>query len=527
VIETCPLCPTRACNEALVHIRYQVDIACRVSSDSHPRPHPFINTVSSRQQTPLGLAIQAGCLESVKLLLQQNASVRFVDYEASRQSYLQVALQPSSWAASAESDEMFSLLLAALQSCSQMEEPDAFAALLNHQDEHGTTALHMAASLGASSVTQKLLNLGADAGLPNVDGDLSLHIAACKGHMDTTRVLVAHGVPVDSLNSMQATPLHRACSHGTAALAECDHMLRSHACNEREQDRSSRLHHSQPNARAVDAARVLLSQRDASGWQPLHCAVHSGSWQLVQLLVAWGACACDVQDNRSGAAKAATQASAFLSALHLACYCGAPHIVRLLLDSCPSYYAVDMLGPSRRTAFHYAALGPLMQTEASLFSLGWLNKRTVTKPCAIIARTTSVDEVQSAYQQFWSCIVQLLGAAPGCVHQQDAVKRLLKRDESGASPLAYACAAGNELIVDFVLRAVSDWKSVVSDKKGRNLLHYLCASGREGIAPYVTLIGSAHKDWVTATDVLKRQPLHYAAQVCGLVSLGWMHATAL
>ena len=85
-----------------------------------------------------------------------------------------------------------------------------------------------------------------------------------------------------------------------------------------------------------------ISQRDDSGWTPLHIAAHLGDAQFVQLLLTMGNSPAYVR-NKEG-----------LSALHIAAKEGNYGVMKKLMTACPDIY--ELLDNKGRNALHAAAL---------------------------------------------------------------------------------------------------------------------------------------------------------------------------
>ncbi|KAK4336948.1 hypothetical protein RND71_043520 [Anisodus tanguticus] len=91
----------------------------------------------------------------------------------------------------------------------------------DHFDE-GRTALHIAASLGYTSVCEVLLSASTNSPLKirEKKGNTALHLAVMGNHHKTVQVLIQHGASVNSMNSRQQTPLHIAAEMGFSESAQ-------------------------------------------------------------------------------------------------------------------------------------------------------------------------------------------------------------------------------------------------------------------------------------------------------------------
>ena len=92
------------------------------------------------------------------------------------------------------------------------------------RQEHGRTALHLAARSGHSEVASTLLEGGAEIDARNPFGLTPLHLAAIWGHLDTAELLVANCADVGAENADRSTPLHLAVArdHGELVVLLLD-----------------------------------------------------------------------------------------------------------------------------------------------------------------------------------------------------------------------------------------------------------------------------------------------------------------
>jgi ankyrin repeat protein len=81
-------------------------------------------------------------------------------------------------------------------------------------DNDGWTPLHWAACNGHLEVAKLLVANGAAVGAQAYSGQTPLHVAAECGHIDVARFLVANGAPVNDKNADGDTPVHCAAWGG-------------------------------------------------------------------------------------------------------------------------------------------------------------------------------------------------------------------------------------------------------------------------------------------------------------------------
>lgn len=85
---------------------------------------------------------------------------------------------------------------------------------MNHHDQYGLTALHIAAIKDHKEVVALLINLGLDLDCRDFEGHAPLHLAAVGGSTETVEVLVNKGANVNAVNRRGATPLYIARAMG-------------------------------------------------------------------------------------------------------------------------------------------------------------------------------------------------------------------------------------------------------------------------------------------------------------------------
>jgi hypothetical protein len=103
---------------------------------------------------------------------------------------------------------------------SKASVPAIAAKDINARDDHGRTALYLAAEHGDIGEVRLLLDKGADVNTKDNAGDTPLHATARKGHPATSELLVARGADVNAVNKKGSTPLHVAAAYGNMGLAD-------------------------------------------------------------------------------------------------------------------------------------------------------------------------------------------------------------------------------------------------------------------------------------------------------------------
>ncbi|VDM77817.1 unnamed protein product [Strongylus vulgaris] len=149
----------------------------------------------NENRTPLHYAAEQGHYEIVQLLLACGARSTTSDkYDAS----------PAHYAA------QFSV------SCL-----DLILAKNNYVDNHGFTALHLAAMVGNENICKVLVRQGWNLSERDKLDNTPLHLAAGRGHTDVVRFLVTAGANMNEKDAMDRTPVYWACFGGQAHTLYC------------------------------------------------------------------------------------------------------------------------------------------------------------------------------------------------------------------------------------------------------------------------------------------------------------------
>ena len=525
-----------------------------------------INAANSKGLTPLLCAAMSGKPVAVQLLLRHGANARSAD--AAGRNALHIALlaaaqsgagngsvadiaecvlahiaaneQVTGSAGAQLSDENAEVQLSAaqalimaqdascrdsLQLARDMQETDTVRIFCKHlggQHSHGHISSVTEAAVQPAQVSWAELSHR-----PKLIARLVLHAVEC-GLTELARQLVAqHDI---SPTSLAGPVLHAACQRGNFQLV--NYILQSVLWAA---EGAERPHPeiAEPVLRSSMPAAVaeLLCSRDAAGWQPLHCAVCSGSWRTVHLLLqSWAASDCDIQHAAPAApssapasasaaptsspAAAATVAQAGapgalpcqpISALHLAGYLGDMRIVWLLLVS---LYNISAGGPHGRNFLHYVSMGPLQGCEPWLFSTRPRDVLRMIPPAATQSRgccTHTRDRAHLPFSQLGELAVRL--GVPAVA------------DDTGAHPHHYAAASGNAALYELLSKRSGVALCSQVDAHKRTVLHYMCAGGGGHMAVHATVLMQRKQALGSAEDAQGRTPLHYAAQVHNRVCL--------
>uniref|UniRef100_A0A183GNN9 ANK_REP_REGION domain-containing protein n=1 Tax=Heligmosomoides polygyrus TaxID=6339 RepID=A0A183GNN9_HELPZ len=94
------------------------------------------------------------------------------------------------------------------------------------RDNHGFTALHLAAMVGNENICKVLVRQGWNLSERDKLDNTPLHLAAGRGHTDVVRFLVTAGANMNEKDAMDRTPVYWACFGGQAhTLYSCCSML--------------------------------------------------------------------------------------------------------------------------------------------------------------------------------------------------------------------------------------------------------------------------------------------------------------
>ncbi|KAM4601695.1 uncharacterized protein asb15a [Polymixia lowei] len=176
-------------------------------------------------ETSLTLAVEAGSVQNVRMLLDHGASPH--NTNSKNESPLLLAVRAGSY-------EMASSLVArgalveqvCLRKWTAMHEAamvgctNIMELLLEHGgqvmeiDQHGVTPLGIAAEYGHSEVLRLLVENGADVNAQAPNGDSVLYDAAGSGNPDCIDILLQHGANPNIPNLSSQLPIHRAAYEG-------------------------------------------------------------------------------------------------------------------------------------------------------------------------------------------------------------------------------------------------------------------------------------------------------------------------
>ncbi|XP_037836751.1 dynein heavy chain 12, axonemal isoform X4 [Kryptolebias marmoratus] len=208
-------------------------------------------------ETFLTLAVKAGLVENVKILLEHGASPQITN--------------------------------------SRNESPLLLGADVNAQAPNGDSVLYDAAGAGNPDCINILLHHGANPNIPNLSSQLPIHRAAFEGHYLALRILI----PITTRRALRLSgqsPVHSAADGGHAQCLElllqkgsdANALLAPHMSENYGDMRKSPLYFAVSNGDAT-CTEILLKMGAKPDLDPLHCllvAVRSGRYMIVKLLLA-------------------------------------------------------------------------------------------------------------------------------------------------------------------------------------------------------------------------------------------------
>ncbi|KAI9855731.1 MAG: hypothetical protein M1824_005891 [Vezdaea acicularis] len=309
------------------------------------------------------------------------------------------------------------------------------------------SGLHVAASSGLRTVTQLLLDDGADVEAKNERGETALHWAAWDGHEAVVQLLVEKGADLDVKDEDGRTALHRAASRGHEAVEQ---LLVEKGADVEVKDKDGRTALHQAAWNRHEAVVQLLVEKGADvdvkdkyGQTALHQAALNGHEAVVQLLVEKGA-DLDVKEKYGQ------------TALHWAAWNRHEAVVQLLVEKGADVDVKDKYG---ETALHQAALNRHEAVEQLLVEKG---------------ADVDVKDEYGRTALHWAAwrgqeaVVQLL------VEKGADVK-----DGGGRTALHWAASRGHEAVVQLLVEKGADLN--VKDEDGRTALHRAASRGHEAV----------------------------------------------
>ncbi|XP_019727470.1 ankyrin repeat domain-containing protein 50 [Hippocampus comes] len=439
-------------------------------------------------QTSLSGAASEGSANLVRLLLARGSDPLRSDQQ--RETALTVA-----------SRRCHRDVLRALLDWVRVRDARTAAAMLEHADNDGWTALRSAARGGHGEAVRLLLDAGADVDGCDAEGRTALRAAAWGGHEETVLILLDYGAQVNKADRKGRTPLIAAAYMGHREVVE---VLLDHKARVDLADRDGRTALSVA-ALCVPAAAgrrgsgkvasLLLERganpghRDTDGMTPLLLAAYEGHDDghddVAELLLDAGA---DVDETAGPAGDA--PASAAVTPLLAAAAMGHMKVVSQLLFWGAAVDAIDGEG---RTALSLAAAQGSVEVVRALLDrgldenhkddLGWTPLHAAAceghrAVCAALTERGSAARVGEMDIEGRTALI--LAAQEGHI---GAARLLLDRRSpidhrayDGHSALSAALLEGHGEVAELLMRRGAD--TDVRDAEGRPLLYLLVLEGR-------------------------------------------------
>ena len=253
---------------ALLEAQAKLDVFAKAFKSNHVLKHAY----DRKGNTLLHLATAQGCLEIVKFLLEQHASVSASNQEGQTALHL---------AALTTDSRLSAALLVEIESMPSK----ARAAVLDAKDaELGRTALHYAAKLGSEHTVQQLIQAGADANVLTKTKHTALRSAAAQGHSAAVTALIAGRARVNIPDVKGVNPLHAAASIGNmevvaALLNGRDSKAAATACDVKG---CSVLHYAISSGKSVLPGVLCQPRHDMCSVHPCHASWTPGCTHLPQ-----------------------------------------------------------------------------------------------------------------------------------------------------------------------------------------------------------------------------------------------------
>lgn len=264
-----------------------------------------LNSKNSAGQTPIGLAISLGSLESVQTLISCGASLDEKDSEGN-------------------TPLLFAVKLGRTEAAQLIFSKETNYDRVNNQGEH---LMHLAVKF--PWLVSRFLDLGISADIQDLAGRLPIHHAARVGNLDSLRLLYAKSLMRKGADKEGMTCVHTAALHGHEACVEF--LLKEGGAD----------------ANSVDTIR---------GRTPLHYAAEVGAANTLQKLLDFGA-------NRYA------QDINGATALHLAAASGSQECIKALAPRTIQSSVLRATDKQKRTALHYAVLAKQRESVQTLLAM--------------------------------------------------------------------------------------------------------------------------------------------------------------
>jgi len=230
---------------------------------------------------------------------------------------------------------------------------------INQTNQHGESAIHIAAGFGRVDILRYLCDKGGNLGIIDGQGDSAVLWAARQGFPEVIRYLLSKGVHLNQQNKQGETALHVACRYGQTSTAQFLTTLHI-SVDAQDQTLETALHIAAWNGHAR-IAQVLIKAgankliKNEEGETALHIASSRGNLDCVR---------CLLDSNKSGMDDPDKYGN---TPLHLSVRRRYTQVAMLLLHAGAEF---DLRNCSGDTPLHLASKEGLLAVSQSLCAFG-------------------------------------------------------------------------------------------------------------------------------------------------------------
>ncbi len=253
------------------------------------------NRLTKRLDTPLHFAVRHSHLEEVKLLIENGASIKAVNWPLvenliEQRRHQDTILNDANEARILSLKKHLGLKIPEVLQAEDEEEEEAEEEENVHKKRRNNDFL--AKKVDFNRIPVEFLPLDVtDAA--NIDGMTALHFAAQNGDTDVVRYLVEHGADINAQDDiLSRSVIHLAAENGNL---DCIKYLTEQGANLLDRDSyGATAFHYAARSNRLDVAKYLVSKKmdytakDVRGWTAMHYAASGGSLDIVKYLLAKG-----------------------------------------------------------------------------------------------------------------------------------------------------------------------------------------------------------------------------------------------
>ena len=448
---------------------------------------------------------------------------------------------------------------------------------LRECDRNLSTLLHHAAKANQVAIIRYLLENGVDIDTVDYSGDTPLHIATREGHSEAIDTLVNAGASTSILNKAKDTPLHTAARDKTGqalkaillhpvdmnarghrnrtllhVVAEVDniegfkvlcHAMKGtikkhthgaktkHLCYCTADDDGLTPVHLAARKNSyqvmesflvkcrVHTTESILEFMDTEKSNPLHVAIDAGSYEVVCVLLRFGACPLTIKND-------------IPPPLHLACSQGRLEMVKAMVDS----HGVNILSgvdSNKKTPLHYSAfsnhsksiISYIVEEGGDRININQQDVKGKT-PLHISVSSGNLTSVKELLARKADLFVKD-SAGHNALHfavlynRKAIIRAILDIPNSeelandvntkGYSPIHIGLKLAQRDIVSMLTMSVQLQPKNVKDPHGNNYIHLAASNGDWNILSSFLELSNAHK-LLNEANNYGGTPLHYASK---------------